>query len=128
MMKFTEKEVTDLYNRLGLISVVMGLDMDHDNQEYCGRVLYGMIEHPMFLTGRGIFLSYNYTTRHITMFNNIVGKPEEFVISCVENLPSTVASSTEEIVQAHEKLIKDLYFYQKLNAELGISEALSILE
>ena len=62
------------------------------------------------------------------MFNNIVGKPEEFVISCAENFPSTVASSTGEIIQAHDKLIKDLYFYQKLNVELGISNALANLE
>lgn len=128
MMEFTEKEVKELYASLDLTAVVMGLDQDRDNPEYCGRVLYGMIEHSVFLTGRAIFLGYNYTTRHITIFNNIVGKPEEFVISCAENFPSKVASSTGEIVQAHDKLIKDLYFYQKLNAELSISEALANLD
>lgn len=124
MMEFTEKEVKELYTNLGLISDVMGLDLDRDNQEYCGRVLYGMVEHPMFLNCRGIFLSYNYNTRHITMFNNIVGKPKEFVFSGTEIVPGSI----EEIVQAHDKLIKDLYFYQKLNVELDISETLSNLE
>ena len=128
MMEFTEKEVTDLYNRLGLVPAIMGLDMDHDNIEYCGRVLYGMVEHPLFLTGRGIFLSYNYTTRHITMFNNIVGKPGEFIILCAEKFPNKIVSSKEEIDQALEKLMKDLYFYEKLNAEIDISDALSVLE
>ena len=60
MMEFTKKEVNELYTSLGLITSVMGLDQSRTNPEYCGRVLYGMIEHPMFLTGRGIFLSYNY--------------------------------------------------------------------
>lgn len=124
MMEFTEKEVKELYTNLGLISDVMGLDLDRDNQEYCGRVLYGMVEHPMFLNCLGIFLSYNYNTRHITMFNNIVGKPKEFVFSGTEIVPGSI----EEIVQAHDKLIKDLYFYQKLNVELDISETLSNLE
>lgn len=128
MIEFTEKEVTDLYNRLGLVSVVMGLDMDHENIEHCGRVLYGMVEHPSFLTGRGILLSYNYNTRHITIFDNIIGSPGKFIIFCSEIHPNKLADSEEEIVQALEKLMKDLYFYDKLNAEIDISDALSILE
>lgn len=128
MMEFTEQEVTDIYTRLGLVSVVMGLDMDHDDIEHCGRVLCGMVEHPIFLTGRGILFTYNYNTRHITIYDNIIGSPGKFIISCSEIHPNKVADSEEEITQALEKLMKDLYFYEKLNAEIDISDALSVLE
>lgn len=128
MMEFTEKEVTALYNRLGLVPAIMGLDMDHDNIEHCGRVLYGMVEHSSFLTGRGILLSYNYNTRHITIYDNIIGSPGKFIISYSELHPNKLADSTEEIAQALDKLMKDLYFYEKLNTEIDISNTLSVLE
>lgn len=126
MKEFTEEEIRSLYNRLGLQTVFFGMDSSHKDPENRGRKLFGLIEHTVFETGRGVFLGYNCDTKHLVVFPTLTGNPpHSMIISADEN--RWAVNSEKEVEDALDKMLKDIYFYTKLDNDLEVNEALENL-
>lgn len=126
MKEFTEEEIKNLYNRLGLNTVVFGMDSNREDPEDKGRKLFGLIEHTAFSTGSGVFLGYNCGTKHLVVFPTLTGNPpHDMIIAADEN--RWPVNSEKEVEDALDKMLKDIYFYTKLDSDLEINEALENL-
>ena len=126
MKEFTREEIDLLYSRLGLKPFLFGLDSDqHPDPENQGRKLFGLIEHPIFLSGSGIFLGYNFNTGHLRIYTQLVGSVNDFIIKSEKYIN---VENEKQVFDAHDKMMKDIYYYNKLFNDLNISNVLANLD
>lgn len=126
MKEFTEEEIKNLYNRLGLDTVFFGMDSSREDPEDRGRKLFGLIKHTVFETGRGVFLGYNCDTKHLVVFPTLTGNPPHGMIIMADENRWPV-NSEKEVEDTLDKMLKDIFFYTKLDNDLEINEALENL-